>query len=207
MNLSGRQKSQLLISLLEDQSSNVLKHLSDESATILTSILDEVPTIEEDDTNEFLETVLQLISDKEFDLSTTEEDGDDSFLDFEDNEETNTLEESEETLEDTEQNPYPENYRSLETIAKKLKEQENQMVAFFFKYAEEEFSEAIQEYLPAEKLEAIKSCRVDANPMSQQIFKRLFDMIVLKTPEEIAEEQANQENNQTEEPEIDGFNL
>tara|TARA_B100000427_G_scaffold50538_1_gene38542 strand:- start:1733 stop:2356 length:624 start_codon:yes stop_codon:yes gene_type:complete len=207
MNLSGRQKSQLLISLLEDQSSNVLKHLSDESATILTSILDEAPTIEEDDKNEFLETVLQLINDKEFDLSTTEKDVDDSFLDFEDNEETNALEETGETTKDTEQNPYPENYRSLETIAKKLNVQENQMVAFFFKYADEAFSEAIQNYLSAEKLEAIKSYRVDANPMSQQIFKRLFDMIVLKTPEEIAEEQANQENNQTEEPEIDGFNL
>ena len=75
-----------------------------------------------------METVLQLISDKEFDLSTTEEDGDDSSLDFEDNEETNTLEESEETTEDTKQNPYPENYRSLATIAKKLNTQDFSLI-------------------------------------------------------------------------------
>ena len=42
MMLSGKQKSQLLISLIEENSSEVLKCLSEESATLLSSSSDAV---------------------------------------------------------------------------------------------------------------------------------------------------------------------
>ncbi|MBH38049.1 hypothetical protein CL658_03350 [bacterium] len=205
MNLTGKQKSQLLISLIEDNSTDVLKHLSEDSATILTSILDEVPTINDEEMNDFLDLVLQSVSDKEFELSNSDQDNSDDFLDLDSNDESS---ESDDVTEDNkEENPYPENYRSLELIAKKLSSQDNQMVAFFFKYADEDFSKAIQEYMADEKIEAYKKCKVEATPMSEQIFKRLFGLVVIKTEEEIEEEKKQAETNQDQEIEVESLSL
>ena len=210
MNLTGKQKSQLLISLIEEKSTDVLKHLSEESATILTSTLDDVPTINDEEMGDFLTLVLEGVSEKEFEIS--ESDKNDLFAEEEKEEEIEDIEEDPEEEEEeeeaiSEQNPFSETYRSLETIASHLSSQENQMIAFFFKYVEEELGNAIQEHMTDEKIAAYQTCRVEATPMAERIFKRLFDLIVLKTAEEIEEEKKQAETNQEEETESENLDF
>ncbi|MBA95117.1 MAG: hypothetical protein CMP21_05105 [Rickettsiales bacterium] len=209
MNLTGKQKSQLLISLIEEKSTDVLKHLSEESATILTSTLDDVPTINDEEMGEFLTLVLEGVSEKEFEISDSGED--DLFSEEEEEEKEEEMEDREEEPEEEEVIPeeklFPENYRSLETIASHLSSQENQMIAFFFKYVEEELGNAIQEHMTDEKIAAYQTCKVEATPMAERIFKRLFDLIVLKTAEEIEEEKKQVETNQEEETESENLDF
>tara|TARA_Y100001970_G_scaffold33236_2_gene41267 strand:- start:1973 stop:2602 length:630 start_codon:yes stop_codon:yes gene_type:complete len=209
MNLTGKQKSQLLISLIEEKSTDVLKHLSEESATILTSTLDDVPTINDEEMGEFLTLVLEGVSEKEFEISDSGED--DLFSEEEEEEKEEEMEDREEEPEEEEVIPeeklFPENYRSLETIASHLSSQENQMIAFFFKYVEEELGNAIQEHMTDEKIAAYQTCKVEATPMAERIFKRLFDLIVLKTAEEIEEEKKQVETNQEQETEVENFDF
>ena len=210
MNLSGKQKSQLLISLIEEKSTEVLKHLSEESATILTSTLDDVPSIDEEEMGDFLTLVLESISEKEFEGSSAENDNEFEFDENDESIEENKEEITAETQQvsiQKEENPYPENYRSLEKIASHLSLQENQMVAFFFNYAEEEFADAVKEYMSDEKVAAYQKCRVEVTPMSEKIFKRLFDMVVLKTAEEIEEEKKQAETIQDQETEAESFDF
>lgn len=208
MNLTGKQKSQLLISLIEEKSTDVLKHLSEESATILTSTLDDVPTINDEEMGEFLTLVLEGVSEKEFEISDS---GEDDLFSEEEEEKEEEMEDREEELEEEEVIPeeklFPENYRSLETIASHLSSQENQMIAFFFKYVEEELGNAIQEHMTDEKIAAYQTCKVEATPMAERIFKRLFDLIVLKTAEEIEEEKKQAETNQEQETEVENFDF
>ncbi len=207
MNLTGKQKSQLLISLIEEKSTDVLKHLSEESATILTSTLDDVPTINDEEMGDFLTLVLEGVSEKEFEISDSGEDN----LFSEEEEKEEEMEDIEEEPEEEEVIPeeklFPENYRSLETIASHLSSQENQMIAFFFKYVEEELGNAIQEHMTDEKIAAYQTCKVEATPMAERIFKRLFDLIVLKTAEEIEEEKKQAETNQEQETEVENFDF
>ncbi len=208
MNLTGKQKSQLLISLIEEKSTDVLKHLSEESATILTSTLDDVPTINDEEMGEFLTLVLEGVSEKEFEISDS---GEDDLFSEEEEEKEEEMEDREEEPEEEEVIPeeklFPENYRSLETIASHLSSQENQMIAFFFKYVEEELGNAIQEHMTDEKIAAYQTCKVEATPMAERIFKRLFDLIVLKTAEEIEEEKKQVETNQEQETEVENFDF
>jgi|GEM_PF-3324369 len=208
MNLTGKQKSQLLISLIEEKSTDVLKHLSEESATILTSTLDDVPTINDEEMGEFLTLVLEGVSEKEFEISDS---GEDDLFSEEEEEKEEEMEDREEEPEEEEVIPeeklFPENYRSLETIASHLSSQENQMIAFFFKYVEEELGNAIQEHMTDEKIAAYQTCKVEATPMAERIFKRLFDLIVLKTAEEIEEEKKQAETNQEQETEVENFDF
>ncbi|MBE32983.1 hypothetical protein CL647_02515 [bacterium] len=208
MNLTGKQKSQLLISLIEEKSTDVLKHLSEESATILTSTLDDVPTINDEEMGEFLTLVLEGVSEKEFEISDS---GEDDLFSEEEEEKEEEMEDREEEPEEEEVIPeeklFPENYRSLETIASHLSSQENQMIAFFFKYVEEELGNAIQEHMTDEKIAAYQTCKVEATPMAERIFKRLFDLIILKTAEEIEEEKKQAETNQEQETEVENFDF
>ncbi len=145
---------------------------------------------------------------KEFEIS--ESDKNDLFAEEEKEEEMEDIEEDPEEEEEeaiSEQNPFSETYRPLETIASHLSSQENQMIAFFFKYVEEELGNAIQEHMTDEKIAAYQTCRVEATPMAERIFKRLFDLIVLKTAEEIEEEKKQAETNQEEETESENLDF
>lgn len=216
MSLTGRQKSQLLISIIEDKSVDVLKHLSEESATLLTSILDDAPSITDEEMNDYLDLVLDLVNENQLNL---EEDNEpetsrDDFLgmvtsapseeSFDDNDLFNEIDE-------TMKSPFPDTYRPVEEIAQKLEDQNDQMVAFFFAHAEETLADAIKEYLSSEKITAFESCNVLPTPMSERVFSRLFDMIVLKSKEELQAQESkesvsNEEDLSLEKPNFEDTN-
>lgn len=199
LELSGKQKAQLLISLLEDNSSDVLKHLSDETSSALTASLDDVPELDDIQMQEFVTSTLELAREKELLQSDSTDSNDtldeivsedldniddevnfESDLAFDDDKDVNdqSNEEKEEEL------VLPANYRSFERIAEELMKQQDQIIAFFFSRTEEPLMSKIKEFLPQDLLERLDAHKVEDNPMSDVVYKKLFDLIVLRTEED-----------------------
>ena len=209
--LSGKQKSQLLISLIEENSSEVLKCLSEESATLLSSSLEDLPELDDKQIEEFLKDTLQEIDKKNSamdtpeddlsDLDNLEESDESADLDFDDIEED---EEKLETDEDKEKkSSYPDNYRSCDYIVEKLLEQKDQIIAFFLKNCDENLVKDLKEFIPEEKIEEINNIFVDNIPMSERVFKKLFDMIVLKSEEDLKKESEADASNENSNDSLD----
>ena len=209
--LSGKQKSQLLISLIEENSSEVLKCLSEESATLLSSSLEDLPELDDKQIEEFLKDTLQEIDKKNSamdtpeddlsDLDNLEESDESADLDFDDIEED---EEKLETDEDKEKkSSYPDNYRSCDYIVEKLLEQKDQIIAFFLKNCDENLVKDLKEFIPEEKIEEINNIFVDNIPMSERVFKKLFDMIVLKSEEDLKKESETDASNENSNDSLD----
>jgi flagellar motor switch protein FliG len=193
MNLTGKQKSQILISLLEETSSSVLKELSEESSKVLSESLEDIPELDSKDQSVFLENALDLIKSITFESSSTPEeleetaDSDIDELSFE-----GELEGPEEEIE--EQIPaYPNNYRSAEVIAKKLSEQSIQLIAFFLAQVEAPLKTEIEDFIEQDILEDVKNVDVEMVPISKKVFQKLFDFIVLKQDCEDEEQDGDEE--------------
>ena len=210
--LTGQQKAQILLSLLDETSNDVLTHLPDKSAKIMTSILDDTPDISDEDLNDLLNETFIKIDDikKEQALAPAEATEDDlSSLEIEENEEENdvldaSLEEENKDEKELEENekekeePYNENYRHPKKIASILENQNTQLTAFFLRNCEEQFREKIEEFLSDEIKEKVQSSNVVLIPSSKRIFNSMFDEIVLKKEEDEEDEQnddgTNEEN-------------
>jgi len=194
MELTGKQKAQLLISLLEDNSSDVLKYLSKDSAARLSASLDDVPVLQDAQMQQYLTDTVSLIREKELDLV---EPGNDDGLDDLNLDDSSSNEEGQLTTEDQadsddieveEKVEFPENYRSIDRIAEELLKQQDQIIAFFLKNVEQELGKLITKKLPEELLSRIEEHKVEKNPMSEKVYKRLFDLIVIKNEADIQAE-------------------
>lgn len=189
--LTGKQKSQLLISLLEDNSSEVLKHLSEESSNKLSSSLEDIPSLLDEEMKDFLNNILSKIDElqtsSDIDMlgESNLESSEISDLDINklDNDEDNDLDISDDDLfeEEKKETKFPENYNSPDVVAEKLKLQEDQLIAFFFHYFDDELADEVKEYFEVERIEQIYKIDVELNPMSKKIYDKLFNIIVLKT--------------------------
>lgn len=210
--LTGQQKAQILLSLLDETSNDVLSHLPEKSAKIMTSILDDTPDISDEDLNDLLNETFMKIDDikKEQALTPAESSEDDlSSLEIEeDGEENNdppdiSLEEDNKTESETQEDeienkePYNENYRHPKKIASILESQNTQLTAFFLRNCDEAFRERIEEFLSEELKEKVQSSNVVLIPSSKRIFDSMFDEIVLKKEddeEDEKNEEASEEN-------------
>ena len=192
MNLTGKQKSQLLISLIEEKSADVLNCLSKESATLLSASLEDLPELNDQQVAEFLENVINKIE-----QNTHVSDSEDEINFSEDGiEETNIddLDDSFDEQDDDQENKkssYPENYRSCDLITEKLLEQKNQIIAFFLSKCDETLATDIKKLIPVEKVDEINTIIIENIPMSDKIYKKLFDIIVIKSQEEQDLDQQN----------------
>ncbi len=199
--LSGQQKAQILLSLLDDTSNDVLTHLPEKSAKIMTSILDDTPDISDEDLNDLLNETFIKIDElkKEEALSPPQPLEDDlSNLEPEEPEEVDDLSNLEDENKENEENEekkddYNENYRHPKKIASILESQNIQLTAFFLRNCEESFREKIEAFLSDEFKEKINSSNVVLIPSSKRIYESMFDEIVLKK-EEDEEEEKNEEN-------------
>ena len=62
--LTGKQKARLLLSLLGNLSTDILKRLSKESSDFLTGNIEEAPNLEGDELNDFITEVTDLVTQK-----------------------------------------------------------------------------------------------------------------------------------------------
>ena len=186
MQLTGKQKSQILISLLEENSSAVLNELSEKSSKALSDSLEDVPELDSKEQSKFLDDILSSVNAISFESSSDEMDLSGS-SDLDDiNLEDNDIDESQE--QEQSQEPaapkYPENYRKVEVIAQKLSEQSIQMIAFFFAQIEDPLKTDLEEVIDQGIIEDIKHVDIEMVPISKKVFEKLFEFIVIKAENE-----------------------
>lgn len=194
MDLTGKQKSQILISLLEETSSSVLKELSETSSKLLSEALEDVPELDSKDQSVFLENTLTAIKSITFDTVTTQEVEESSSTDLDDILIEDELDSSEEESEEEKTPAYPENYRSLELIARKLSEQNIQMIAFFMAQVEDPLKTELADFIEQDILEDLKNVDIEMVPISKKVYQKLFDFIVLKKEGEDEDENSEDES-------------
>ncbi|RAP28735.1 hypothetical protein DID78_04680 [Candidatus Marinamargulisbacteria bacterium SCGC AG-343-D04] len=187
--LTGKQKAQFLISLLEDSSNEVLSQLKPDIAADFSSNLEDVPKLNDTELSDFLDEALKEIQIKQqkSTLDLIEGDGE-SFDELEEGDAHSDLDmEMEE--EPVELSTYPKEYRAIETIIKHLEKQSDQIKAFFLHYAEDPLKTDIKEQLSEQTLERLNSVSVNSTPIAKKVFDKVFANIVLKTESEMNPEE------------------
>ena len=193
INLTGKQKSQILISMLEETSSAVLNELSEESSAKLSESLEDVPELNNNDEATFLDLTLDSIKSASFESSSSQESSKEQSTAVVDDLDISNIPDESESIEVEESTPkYPENYRKIEKIAEKLSEQDSQIIAFFLSQIDEHLNEDIKEHLNEDILESIKLVDIEIVPISKKVFKKLFDYIVIKKEGEDSDEESNE---------------
>jgi len=194
MNLTGKQKSQILISLLEETSSSVLKELSETSSNLLSESLEDVPELDSKEQAEFLENALSAINSITFDTSSTHDLVDTTSADLDDISIEGELDSAVEESEEEKQTTYPENYRSVEFIARKLSEQNIQMIAFFMAQVEDPLKTELADFIEQDILDDVKNVDIEMVPISKKVYQKLFDFIVIKKDGEDEDENEDVED-------------
>jgi flagellar motor switch protein FliG len=187
--LTGKQKAQLLLSMLGDRSKSVLSLISPTHASLLTETIEESPKASSSVLNSLMNEIMQkvvlvretgsLSEQKKTALETGFSLGGGFGMSFGEDDtasgETSVLEEETEPT---------QRLRTPDQIAALLNEQRPQLVAFVLSRLEEGLREEIQGYLSRAIVQKLSSLSVDAVPLSQQVFDNLYQEIFVLPPEE-----------------------
>ena len=187
--LTGKQKAQLLLSMLGDRSKSVLSLISPTHASLLTETIEESPKASSSVLNSLMNEIMQkvvlvretgsLSEQKKTALETGFSLGGGLGMSFGEDDtasgETSVLEEETEPT---------QRLRTPDQIAALLNEQRPQLVAFVLSRLEEGLREEIQGYLSRAIVQKLSSLSVDAVPLSQQVFDNLYQEIFVLPPEE-----------------------
>lgn len=191
--LTGKEKAQLLLSMLGDRSKSVLSLLSPTHASLLTETIEEAPKASSAVLNSLMNEIMQKVTrvretgslvEKKEPLSSNAfsmSGGLGGGMSFGEDAE------SEEVVAD-EAEP-KERLRSPDQIAALLSEQRPQLVAFVLSRVEEELREKIQSFLPLDMAQKIEAMDVAAVPLSQQVFDNLYDAVfILPEDDDVADD-------------------
>jgi len=190
MSLSGKEKAQLLLSLLGDKSKAVLTHLSAESAALLTETIEEAPQVDKKTTQSLLQEVIKQVKSlkEETPSEGSPEENSGSLMQEED---TGSLFGSSEPEQEPVGPPNPE-LRSPEEIAHFLSEQTPQFTAFILKKIDDAaLKESILEALPESLKEEVDQVELDNIPISDSVYLRIYDTVFKKQPNEEESESSN----------------
>ncbi|MCP4049198.1 MAG: hypothetical protein GY730_00615 [bacterium] len=207
--LTGKEKAQILLALLEDQAQNVLAKLSPESSALLTSSIEDAPKPDPADLNilfsEVLTKVDEIKSKSLLDAPDNEEHlesidkttGEESLLYSDDenkegeisNKDITDAGESDSLIEDPEDNSEEEPpQRDISEIADILSRQKPQIIAFFLAKVDDEMRVRLIEHLPKKIRSQIESHEIEPIPISDSVFKNLYESI-LKSAEPKTDDQ------------------
>ena len=206
MMLSGKQKAQVIISLLEDSSPLIMEKLPEKYSKELTSTLGDIPELSDEELNQLLIEFMDIFEEhkqkkslniEEFSLDDGEdeqdsENEDDSFLFNEDSDLFQDQELKSGSI-DGENNVLSEKLRSPDKIAMLLQQQSVQLTAFFLSECEAGLKENILAELPDEYIESVNGCVVRDTPIKKRLFEEMYKEIALKS------ESDNEPEDQTEE--------
>ena len=156
MMLSGKQKAQVIISLLEDSSSLIMEKLPEKYSKELTATIGDIPELSDEELNQLLIEFMDIFEEhkqkkdlniQEFNLDDSEtqeasENEEDSFLFDEGTDLFQNQELSNESV-DEENNELSEKLRSPEKIAMLLQQQSVQLTAFFLSECEEKLKDIL----------------------------------------------------------------
>ncbi len=207
--LSGKEKAQVILSLLGDRTKDVLSRLSPESASELTSMIGDMPTVSQQEKFELIEEVIRLAEEmrgpieapqdtvptpeEEEPMALPQESENFSFFDEE------PEKKPKEKIQTVQTKPMemPEErdptFRTPIEVAAILADQKLQMAAFVLSKTEEELRNQIIDYLPEAMRNQILNTQIDPLPISENVFNRIYDSIFKRPASEpVPEEDPSQ---------------
>jgi len=194
--LTGKQKAQVLLSMLGDRSKSVLSLLSPTHAALLTEMIEEAPKPSASVLNSLLTEIMQKVTRVRETGSLVEKKpstADSGFslggglgmgMSFEEDEAPSDEPETEESGEPKEK------LRSPDQIAVLLSEQRPQLVAFILSRIEESLSDEIRDCLPLDMAQKLSSLNVASVPLSQHVFDSLYQEVFVLPPEDAVPEES-----------------
>ncbi|NBV84152.1 hypothetical protein EBR57_08550 [bacterium] len=202
--LNGQDKAKLLLSMLGDRATAVLSLLSPENATMLTSTIGDSPKASQAVMSGLITEIMDKVKAIRSESSPfsaadslagsldslSEESTESSFSSFGGSEamgfgEDSTFGESENT-EDTPSVPEGPRMRTPDAIAELLMNEKPQIAAFVMSRFEDSLRESVMDNLTYEYRDQILKLKVDRVPLSDSVFAKIYDRIVLAPPEEEA---------------------
>lgn len=186
--LTGKQKAQVLLSMLGDKSKNVLSLLSPAHAALLMDTIEESPKPAPSVLNALMNEIMQKVS-RVRETGALEDKEDKKSL-FSSLSLGNFSSAEEEDTSGEVSSAEGQKMRSPDQIAALLVEQRPQLVAFVLSKLDDAQRQEIETYLPVGLQEQLGMLRVDDLPLSQRVFENLYNEIFIASPEEVLEESA-----------------
>ncbi|MGE4169404.1 MAG: hypothetical protein AB7F28_01635 [Candidatus Margulisiibacteriota bacterium] len=197
--LTGKQKAQILLSLLGSKAQDVLSLLSPEKAQLLTTIIEDAPEPSAKELSALSDEITQRVGGNKKpmltgDLSSSSSSlfsGESSFGAFD------AAPEAEEPESPVESGP---KLRPLPEVAALLSKEKPQLIAFILGKVEEPIKEELLSYLPDYVLAEVQARSVDSFPLSDAVFKQLYDAIFYAPEIPEGEEAPAAESSSTDSP-------
>jgi flagellar motor switch protein FliG len=194
--MQGQEKAQVLLSLLEDNSQNVLSSLDSASAQQLLSSVGSVDALEGEELQSFLIDVLDQLDKKrqaQLFAPPMEEPVQEPATEPEEpvTETFASLESDEPFFESGESEQKPERdptLRSSSFIARLVSEQKPQVRAFFLSRIDDDLRNEIMTFLPDEVIADYESREIEEIPLSDKVFETLYEELCRKSPEDDPED-------------------
>lgn len=193
MTLSGKDKTNLLIALLENKAKRVLDFLPSDVSHKVTSLVGNTPELNQKELNLFIQDVLHKLETVEKEPIQEEALNDDpdtsSILEPENDVMTSEKEavvsdEIKETSEAADLSPWDPSWRSPTEIARFLSREKPQIIAFFLSKLEDAQAEEIIQHFSKELKRKLGKVSIDFIPLSETVFKKLYEKICVMPVEE-----------------------
>ncbi len=205
--LNGQDKAKLLLSMLGDRATAVLSLLSPENATMLTSTIGDSPKASQSVMGGLISEVMEKVksirhessvfsSPSSDDLGASldglglgADDADSGFSSF-GGESSGSFGLGGDDTADDDGSPVDENLpqgprlRTPDGIAEMLMKEKPQVAAFVMSRFEEGLRDSVMDHLSYEFRDQILRLKVDRVPLSDSVFSKIYDTIVLAPPEE-----------------------
>lgn len=193
--MQGQEKAQYLLSLLEDNSQNVLSSLDNASAQQLLSSVGSVEPLEGEPLQAFLIDVLDQLDRKRqaqlFAPAPEEPTTEAPVLEEPVTETFESLESDAPFFESNDPEPKAERdptLRSPAHIARLVSEQKPQVRAFFLSRIDEDLRNEIMTFLPDEVIADYESREIEEIPLSDKVFETLYEELCRKSPDDAPED-------------------
>ena len=185
--LTGHQKAQILISILKQQSKDVVSHLSPDAAATL-STLDNAPRVDSKAILDLMGELLTKVDSIKARSIRTEEIETPMDEPEEEHIEEEIHEEPIEEIPEPEPEPEPEeeapaetsNLREASEIAEILAQQRPQVIAFMLTRTEQPLRDEILNNLPPELMEKLELSEVETVPLGDRVYETLYSSIYEK---------------------------
>lgn len=200
--LSGKEKAQLLLSLLGEKAKNVLSRMSPESAALLTESIGDTPSVTSQARYEFLEDILKKAKEQKIEADQAQEPevdmpAEEMSLFAAEHDTTEPVEEETGVVSTPE--PVQDDRRTPQEVAAVLTKQKPQMIAFILSKVEEDLREKILSCLPQSLQDEVQTIKAENLPLSEAVFHKIYDSVFKRSPldETSPQEEEKKEENQS----------
>ena len=200
--ITGKQKSQFLLMILEDKAQDILALIDPTLSTFLIANMDNQEQFNAENIAIFTNELISQLNSKNIDWdsislpdSATIPNQNETNFDFNselrDDESEIPVDQSEADLEDTPSKDQAEEvshtqdgFRTIQQAAELLIKESSQSIAFFLSRLDDQSRVDILQYIPEDIIENIKQTHIETIPQSDIVFQHMYDSLFIISDEE-----------------------